>query len=101
MRDVFPFSRQSLIFLTVITALVVSGSLAFAASPAGSWQELTGPKLRAVLAPAPAGAPAGSWWNPINIMADYSGGTLDTKRNRLIIWGGGHAGYPGNEIYAI
>src|SRR3989338_8128362 len=106
MRAVFPFSRQSLIFLTVITALAVSGSLAFAASPTppaetGSWQELTGAKLRAVLASAPAGAPAGSWWSPVQIMQGYSGGVLDTARNRLIIWGGGHADYPGNELYAI
>ncbi len=104
MRAGFPFGKQSLIFLTVITAFAVFVGLAFSASPppgTGSWQELAGTKLRAVLAPAPAGAPPGSWWNPINIIADYSGGTLDTKRSRLIIWGGGHAGYPGNEIYAI
>jgi hypothetical protein len=31
----------------------------------------------------------------------YSGGAYDTKRNRLLIWGGGHAGYLGNEIYAF
>jgi len=34
-------------------------------------------------------------------MADWSGGLFDTKRNRLIIHGGGHNGYYGNEIYAI
>ena len=34
------------------------------------------------------------------VMADWSGGLFDTKRNRLIIWGGGHNGYYGNEIYA-
>jgi hypothetical protein len=31
----------------------------------------------------------------------WNGGIADTKRNRLIIWGGGHADYYGNEIYAL
>jgi len=31
----------------------------------------------------------------------WSGGTFDTTRNRLIIWGGGHTDYYGNEIYAL
>jgi len=35
------------------------------------------------------------------VMADWSGGLFDTKRNRFVIEGGGHNGYYGNEIYAI
>ncbi len=35
------------------------------------------------------------------VMADWSGGLFDTKRNRFVIQGGGHNGYYGNEIYAI
>jgi hypothetical protein len=35
------------------------------------------------------------------VMADWSGGLFDTKRNRLVILGGGHQGYYGNEIYGI
>jgi hypothetical protein len=35
------------------------------------------------------------------ITADWSGGVFDTQRNRLIIWGGGHNGYYGNELYAL
>jgi hypothetical protein len=31
----------------------------------------------------------------------WNGGIADTKRNRLIIWGGGHADYYGNEVYAL
>lgn len=38
--------------------------------------------------------------NPDIIMA-YSGGVYDTKKHRLIVWGGGHSGYAGNEIYAF
>ena len=35
------------------------------------------------------------------VMSAWSGGFFDTKRNRLIIHGGGHTDYYGNEIYAI
>lgn len=35
------------------------------------------------------------------VIAAWSGGTADTKRNRLIIWGGGHNDYYGNEVYAL
>jgi hypothetical protein len=35
------------------------------------------------------------------ITDDWSGGVMDTARNRLLIWGGGHSGYAGNEVYAL
>ena len=35
------------------------------------------------------------------VLADWNSGIADTKRNRLIFWGGGHAGYAGNEVYAL
>jgi len=36
-----------------------------------------------------------------DVIRGWSGGIADTARNRLIIWGGGHNGYPGNEVYAF
>jgi len=44
---------------------------------------------------APGGVPTP--WNPKYIM-DYSGGSYDPERDELIVWGGGHADYPGNEV---
>ena len=35
------------------------------------------------------------------VMQAWSGAALDTKRNRLIIWGGGHGDYSGNEVYSL
>lgn len=35
------------------------------------------------------------------IMTAWSGGVYDSKRDRLIVTGGGHADYAGNEIYAF
>jgi hypothetical protein len=35
------------------------------------------------------------------ITADWAGGAFDAVNNRLLIQGGGHAGYAGNETYAL
>jgi hypothetical protein len=35
------------------------------------------------------------------VINDWSGGAQDASRNRLIVWGGGHGGYFGNELYAL
>lgn len=61
----------------------------------GNWLEIPNSKLRAVL---PSPLPTG---NPYMIMAAWSGGAYDTKRNRLIVWGGGHNDYCGNELYVF
>jgi len=34
------------------------------------------------------------------VNAAWSGAVLDTKRERLLLWGGGHTDYNGNEIFA-
>lgn len=36
-----------------------------------------------------------------SVVIAWNGGVADLKRNRLIIWGGGHSDYFGNEIYAL
>lgn len=35
------------------------------------------------------------------VMNAWGGGTFDSKRDRLVIWGGGHTDYGGNEVYAF
>lgn len=35
------------------------------------------------------------------VMNSWGGGVYDSKRLRLIVWGGGHNDYGGNEIYAF
>ena len=39
--------------------------------------------------------------NPVNIVEAWSGGTVDSLRSRLVVWGGGHTDYWGNEVYAL
>ena len=35
------------------------------------------------------------------IASAWNGAIADTKRNRLLIWGGGHSDYLGNELYSL
>ena len=36
-----------------------------------------------------------------SVVSAWGGAAADTKRNRLIIWGGGHTDYSGNEVYSL
>lgn len=35
------------------------------------------------------------------ITADWNSAAFDTTANRMLIWGGGHNGYAGNEVYSL
>jgi hypothetical protein len=36
-----------------------------------------------------------------NVTAAWSGGAYDYIRKRMLVWGGGHGDYAGNEVYAF
>lgn len=36
-----------------------------------------------------------------NVIAAWNGAVLDDRRNRVVVWGGGHNDYYGNELYAF
>lgn len=66
-----------------------------------TWMTVPDSKMRSV---APTnGQFAGTWGvgGPGMVIAAWGGGALDTQRSRLILWGGGHADYYGNELYAF
>jgi len=89
---------------TLAAAAAAAAALAFSATAlagpiedlsAGQWLEIPNSKIRSVLpSPLPSGDPA-------NIINAWSGGAFDTQRNRLLVWGGGHNDYCGNEVYAF
>lgn len=56
--------------------------------------ELPNTKIRSV-APDPTDSQV------VNVVNAWSGGTVDTARSRLLVWGGGHNDYYGNEMYAL
>ncbi len=63
----------------------------------GQWLELPGTQLNSV---APAPPPPGVQSAAEGVFA-YSGAAWDDARERLLIWGGGHSDYAGNEVYAF
>ena len=88
--------------LLTLFVLVFGAGLTIAADlttqPAvGQWLELPNTKIRTVL---PVPTPGGNS-GPTSITVAWNGAALDSKRSRLIIWGGGHGDYFGNEIYAL
>lgn len=64
----------------------------------GRWYEVPDSKLSAVIPHPP---PVGDTGRTSSIIDAWSSGAYDTKRDRLIVWGGGHADYAGNEIYVF
>jgi hypothetical protein len=69
--------------------------------PARTWCRVANSKMRSV---APTGdlleaVRANS--GPAAIMEAWGSGALDTTRNRLVVWGGGHGDYAGNEVYVF
>jgi IPT/TIG domain-containing protein len=101
-------SRHWLIIGLVAGAMAslvsVSNAGGGGATPSGTWQELPNTKIRDVL-PDPTGYPIDpltfeALWNPVNIM-DYSGGVQIPGSREIVVDGGGHHEYPGNEKYSV
>jgi hypothetical protein len=70
-------------------------------APANSWIEV--PKS-ALMRVAPKSGQFPKTWatcGPASVVMAWCGAALDTKRDRLVVWGGGHADYHGNELYAF
>lgn len=68
--------------------------------PPGHWYEIPNSVLENTPDVVPNPIPAGSTGIK-SVTNSWNGGVFDTKRNRLVIWGGGHTNYSGNEIYAF
>lgn len=93
------FSRWARIVICASLCLLASGAAAVSLEelPTGHWYEVPNSNLDARFPnPAPPG-----WTGPRSVMDAWSGGAYDTLRDRLIIWGGGHMDYSGNEIYVF
>ncbi len=76
-----------------------------AASPAdmqaNTWLEVPHSLLKSVTPDLAVYAKIRGNTGPAAVVAAWSGGALDAKRSRLILWGGGHGDYHGNELYAF
>ena len=61
------------------------------------WREIPGTRL---VDACPDPAPGGNT-GCAAIISAWGGAIADTKANRMILWGGGHQDYYGNEVYAL
>src|SRR6185437_13332269 len=66
------------------------------------WTELFNTKLQDACPPNYFGGQNYTFYDNCHyVITAWNGGIADTLRNRLIIWGGGHANYSGNELYSL
>ncbi|MGA7235515.1 MAG: hypothetical protein WBY44_07540 [Bryobacteraceae bacterium] len=98
-------SAQSAVLTAILngsssTALISLN--AAANSSHASWQQLANTTLQSA---CPANNFSGIAYafssNCPNVINAWGSAIADTQRNRLIIWGGGHGDYQGNEVYAL
>ena len=90
-------------------------STALASTPDGYWidagtlvtekSKMSDVAWNCASAPCPGNGPIASsirgTTGPSSVMNVWSGGVLDTDSSRLLVWGGGHQGYYGNEVYGF
>ena len=68
----------------------------------GIWTEISNTELRDVCPPNGFGGDSYAFFDNCQaVTTAWNSGVMDTRRNRLIVWGGGHGDYGGNEFYAI
>ena len=85
-----------LLFLCVTASHSVNAGVIENIKP-GHWYRVPNSKLIKVV---PKPHPQGNT-GPDSILSTWSSAAFDSKRNQLIVWGGGHADYSGNELYAF
>jgi hypothetical protein len=88
--------------LTVLCALA---AVAACAGPLddlapGAWRRVDAPLVR-VAPMGPEAAAIQCTDGPAAVVTAWSGAAYDERRHRLLVWGGGHRNYCGNEVYAF
>jgi hypothetical protein len=67
----------------------------------GHWLEVGNSKLAGVLYKGPLADELRGNTGPAGIMSAWGGATFDTNSEALLVWGGGHQDYYGNEVYSF
>lgn len=81
----------------IVPRALASLPAGYLAQPSGTWREFTG-KLASAVDPCPSRTCNYSGTEGFAaIMDSWSSAIYDSKRDRLIFWGGGHNAYYGNE----
>jgi hypothetical protein len=82
---------RSLLFAAAFASTVTHAAHPLEGLQPGHWYEVPNSRMQDVYADPKAGA----------VMSAWGGGAYDSKRNLFLAWGGGHADYWGNEVYAF
>ena len=69
------------------------------ALPVGQWVEVPNSQMRQVCPPDTNNYAFHFYCT--GVTAAWGGATVDSGRGRLVVWGGGHADYKGNEVYTF
>jgi PKD repeat protein len=69
-----------------------------ATAPPGSWVNLSTNSISDVWTPWPLRP--NDDWTPSSVIDSWGGMAWDSTRKKLFVKGGGHANYPGNEVYS-
>lgn len=95
---IFLVHSSLLLFSILVSKPAIAGTAEdIMLMPAGTWYEIANTDLMA----QPIWNPNGVWGMGPSYIFEYSGGALDAAQNRLLVRGGGHESYTGNEIYAF
>ncbi len=88
-----------------ITVPLCAGADGWSATPADmpvdSWLDVSGTHLAAAVPDMNRYPAIRANSGPASVVVAWCGAALDRRRSRLIVWGGGHADYQGNELYAF
>ena len=91
-----------LMLTTVLSFIAFSTENAHGELPSGpGWHAIPYTKIRSVCAADNGFPDVRGAIGCRGITEAWNSGVFDTARNRMIIWGGGHNDYYGNEIYAF
>lgn len=69
------------------------------ATPAGGWVKASTTTYSSAWVTGPSGVPNADYANPGSIVMAWSSFAWDTQAGDLLLWGGGHANYRGNEMF--
>jgi len=100
----FRRSTLGIAIACLLTNNVVAGNLTNALNkiknaPANSWVQMNTNQFSDAWVPYDLRADRSSWSDPSRILVAWSSFAWDSNRGDLIIFGGGHANYAGNELY--
>jgi hypothetical protein len=91
----------SVIVLFSFLATVLYGNEMLKNLPPDTWTKIPNTKMRSVCTTEAQFPQAQGVGGCTMVMDAWSGGTYESAKKRVWIWGGGHADYYGNELYAF